>query len=85
MVFTRQAKLVRILRHKNNLTQNSFAETIGLPADNAGAQFVSNMEREVAGIPLERLVYFKLLGAHKSDLKSAIIGDFREYVEGFLD
>ena len=85
MVFTRQAKLVRVLRHKNNLTQNLFAEAIGLTADNAGAQFVSNMERELAGIPLDRLYWFVRLGAHKSDLKSAIIGDFREYVEGFLD
>lgn len=85
MVFTRQAKLIRVLRHKLNQTQIDFAENLGLTKDSAGAQFVSNMERELAGIPLERLKQLLEMGAHAADIKSAVVGDFREYVANYLE
>lgn len=73
--FKFQAQLCRRIRKTNGLTQAALAEHLKLDA--SGAQFISNIEREVCGFPhdrLNRLLKYTTMG----DVIESVLADERE-------
>lgn len=69
-----QSLLMRVLRYRNNLSQKELAEICGYETP----QFISNIERGLAGIPLhvaKLLAKRKLVS--KVELKLAMLVDYK--------
>lgn len=76
-----QAALVKRIRYKKNLSQKDLADKLGYES----AQFISNIERDIAGIPLQvakTMIKKKL--ASKEEFYSAMIQDFSELLRSAL-
>lgn len=70
MKYKYQAKLLRDLRKKHDLTQKTLADLIGVHV-----QFISNMERGLCGIPINKALLLKYF-IRPSKIKAAAVKDF---------
>lgn len=72
MRFKHQAQIIKVARMNQNLTQQEFAEKLGFEN-----QFISNIERELAGIPAKHWKKVaQMVG--KENLLKALLNDLRD-------
>ncbi len=68
-------QLIRIQRQKQGVSQGKIASQVGF----TNPQFISNIERDVCGCPVELAVKLsKLLKISKQRFKDAMVADFIE-------
>lgn len=81
MTFETQAELIRERRRELGFSQKKLADAIGY----SSSQFISNMERGVAGIPEKDLVKFsKRLKLDRRKLLMAVLDDHALRLEKVL-
>jgi transcriptional regulator with XRE-family HTH domain len=80
MKFKNQATAIKELREIRGMTQKDFANAMKLEH----AQFVSNAERGVCAIPLEKLRNLKLVEDEKYLIHTAKLADLSEEIKRIL-
>lgn len=82
--FMNVANLVRIKRqeHPKKLSQGKLSKELGYK----NGQFISNLERGLCSIPLKGMRRFiEVLGINEEELKDAILKDYEETIEYYLN
>ena len=79
--YEHQSKLIRTKREKANITQMELAALVG-----THSQFISNVERGLAEVPLSRVAHFcKALKISVKELKKAKVADFEMKLDSNID
>jgi len=82
--FDNIAKLIKTKRsaHPKNYSQSELSRLLGYK----NGQFISNVERALCNIPLKMLTRVcDILNISPGELKDAMLADYRETLENFLD
>ena len=84
-MFERQSRLVQEARHRAGITQIGLYYKVYGHTGNGNAQSISNLERGVAGIPLDAMHAFcKALDIPKKVMIEVIAQDYKERLEGYF-
>lgn len=80
MKFKNQAFAIKTLREQRGMTQKDFAGAMKLEH----AQFISNAERGMCAVPLDKLKNLKLVVEEKDLIHSAKLADLSEEIKRVL-
>lgn len=86
--FPNQAAMVKAARVRLGFSQDILAYLLGdeksrASSSNASAQFISNIERELCGVPVKYMTkYCRVLNLRTDNLVDAMVADERAYLSG---